>query len=50
MFNGSIERQKLVLCRRVESNSDATVLGGWKTGDPINLEQSLKIGEELGGT
>ena len=28
---------------------DATVLGGWKTGDSINLEQSLKIGEELGG-
>ena len=28
---------------------DATVLGRWKTGDSINLEQSLKIGEELGG-
>ena len=28
---------------------DATVLGEWEKGASINLEQSLKIGEELGG-
>ena len=28
---------------------DATVLGDWRTGASINLEQSLKLGEELGG-
>ena len=28
---------------------DATVLGNWKKGTSINLEQSLKLGEELGG-
>ena len=28
---------------------DATVLGDWKKGVSINLEQSLKLGEELGG-
>ncbi|MBX9925098.1 MAG: riboflavin synthase [Hyphomicrobiaceae bacterium] len=26
-----------------------TTLGGWQTGRPINLERSLKIGDELGG-
>ena len=28
---------------------DATVLRNWKKGTSINLEQSLKLGEELGG-
>ena len=28
---------------------DATVLGEWEKGASINLEQSLKVGEELGG-
>jgi riboflavin synthase len=28
---------------------DATILGDWKKGTSINLEQSLKLGEELGG-
>ena len=28
---------------------DATILGSWKKGTSINLEQSLKLGEELGG-
>ena len=28
---------------------DATILGSWKKGASINLEQSLKLGEELGG-
>jgi riboflavin synthase len=26
-----------------------TAVGRWKAGDPINLERSLKIGDELGG-
>jgi riboflavin synthase len=26
-----------------------TTAGGWKTGDRVNLERSLKIGDELGG-
>ena len=26
-----------------------TTLGAWKEGDPINLERSLRIGDELGG-
>lgn len=26
-----------------------TTLGNWKTGDRINLERSLKVGDELGG-
>jgi riboflavin synthase len=26
-----------------------TTAGGWKTGDKVNLERSLKIGDELGG-
>ena len=49
MFNGSLERQKLVLCRRVESNPGCYCLGRLEEGTSINLEQSLKLGEELGG-
>ena len=26
-----------------------TTLGGWSVGDPVNLERSLKVGDELGG-
>ena len=26
-----------------------TTLGAWKKGTPVNLERSLKIGDELGG-
>jgi riboflavin synthase len=26
-----------------------TTLGGWRVGTPVNLERSLKIGDELGG-
>ncbi|MBJ3778175.1 riboflavin synthase [Acuticoccus mangrovi] len=28
---------------------DKTTIGGWAVGDPINLERSLKAGDELGG-
>lgn len=28
---------------------DKTTLGGWVTGTPVNLEKSLKAGDELGG-
>ena len=28
---------------------DCTTLGGWKVGTPINLERSLRLGDELGG-
>src|SRR6267154_117593 len=26
-----------------------TTLGGWKSGDPVNLERPLRLGDELGG-
>src|SRR6185503_16021032 len=26
-----------------------TTIGGWKKGQPINLERPLKLGDELGG-
>ncbi len=26
-----------------------TTLGSWRIGDPVNLERSLKVGDELGG-
>jgi riboflavin synthase len=26
-----------------------TTIGGWKTGGPVNLEQSLRLGDTLGG-
>jgi riboflavin synthase len=26
-----------------------TTLGGWKAGDPVNLERAAKLGDELGG-
>ena len=26
-----------------------TTLGGWETGQPINLERALRVGDELGG-
>ena len=28
---------------------NCTTLGGWKPGDPVNLERPLKVGDELGG-
>ena len=28
---------------------DKTTLGGWKAGDPINLERAAKLGDEMGG-
>src|SRR4030081_3114555 len=28
---------------------DKTRLGGWKPGDPVNLERPLRLGDELGG-
>ena len=28
---------------------NCTNLGGWKPGDPVNLERPLKVGDELGG-
>src|ERR1700761_580915 len=26
-----------------------TTLGGWASGDPVNLERALSLGDELGG-
>ncbi len=26
-----------------------TTLGGWKVGDPVNLERPMRVGDELGG-
>src|SRR5215472_2119803 len=26
-----------------------TTLGNWKTGDPVNLERPMRVGDELGG-
>ncbi len=28
---------------------DKTTLGGWKAGDPVNLERAARLGDELGG-
>ncbi len=28
---------------------DRTTLGGWREGTPVNLERSLRLGDELGG-
>ncbi len=28
---------------------DRSTLGGWREGSPVNLERSLKLGDELGG-
>jgi len=28
---------------------DKTTLGGWKAGDPVNLERAAKLGDEMGG-
>jgi riboflavin synthase len=28
---------------------DKTTLGGWKTGDPVNLERAARLGDEMGG-
>ena len=28
---------------------DKTTLGGWKVGDPVNLERAAKLGDEMGG-
>jgi len=33
----------------VPETLDMTVLGDWRAGEKINLEQSLKVGDELGG-
>lgn len=33
----------------VPETLERTVLGGWREGTRINLEQSLKLGDELGG-
>jgi riboflavin synthase len=32
-----------------EETRRASTLGGWKAGQPVNLERSLKVGDELGG-
>jgi riboflavin synthase len=39
-------------CFAVEASAETlshTTLGGWRIGTPVNLERSLKIGDELGG-
>jgi len=28
---------------------DKTTLGGWKAGDPVNLERAARLGDEMGG-
>lgn len=33
----------------VPETLDLTILGAWQVGEKINLEQSLKLGDELGG-
>jgi riboflavin synthase len=44
----SRDRESFSVTASAETLSHTT-LGGWKAGDPVNLERPLKIGDELGG-
>lgn len=43
------ERGAWFAVEAVPETLERTVLGGWREGTPVNLEQSLKLGDELGG-
>ncbi|HEY8964708.1 MAG TPA: riboflavin synthase [Alphaproteobacteria bacterium] len=45
-----IEKTANSFCVQVSNETlDRTALGQWEEGTPVNLEQSLKLGDELGG-
>ena len=46
---GQGERGAWFAVEAVPETLDKTVLGGWNEGTKVNLEQSLKLGDELGG-
>jgi riboflavin synthase len=46
---GPGERGAWFAVEAVPETLSKTVLGGWKEGTRVNLEQSLKLGDELGG-
>ncbi len=46
---GQGERGAWFAVEAIPETFDKTVLGGWQAGTRINLEQSLKLGDELGG-
>jgi len=46
---GQGERGAWFTVEAVPETLDKTVLGAWKEGTKVNLEQSLKLGDELGG-
>jgi riboflavin synthase len=46
---GQGERGAWFAVEAVPETLSKTVLGEWKTGSRVNLEQSLKLGDELGG-
>ena len=46
---GEAERGAWFAVEAVPETLEKTVLGGWQEGTRVNLEQSLKLGDELGG-
>ena len=46
---GQGERGAWFAVEAVPETLDKTVLGGWQEGTKVNLEQSLRLGDELGG-
>ena len=46
---GQGERGAWFAVEAVPETLDKTVLGSWEQGTKVNLEQSLKLGDELGG-
>ena len=46
---GEAERGAWFAVEAVPETLSKTILGGWQEGTRVNLEQSLKLGDELGG-
>ena len=47
--HGGGDRPRLVRGRRVSRDAGQTTLGRWRPGTRVNLERSLRLGDELGG-
>ena len=48
VLSEGFDRARFVVAASAETLSKTT-LGGWKVGTSVNLERSLKVGDELGG-
>lgn len=42
-------KQNTISCELSEETLNTTTAKNWATGDPVNLEPALKLGDELGG-